>query len=35
MTLASAWGLVKLLFGIWALTLVLSGLIETSKTKQM
>jgi hypothetical protein len=35
MTFASAWGLVKLLFGLWALALMLDGLIETIKRKQM
>ena len=35
MTLASAWGLVKLLFGLWALSLLISGLIETINRKQM
>ena len=35
MTLASAWCLVKLLFGLWALALVISGLIETIDRNQM
>ena len=35
MTLASAWGLVKLLFGLWALSLLIGGLIETINRKQM
>jgi hypothetical protein len=35
MTLASAWGLVKLLFAIWATVLMVIGLIETIKRKQM
>ena len=35
MTFASALCLVKLLFGIWALALVIRGLIETINRKQM
>jgi hypothetical protein len=35
MTLASAWCLVKLLFGLWALALLISGLIETINRNQM
>ena len=35
MTFASAWCLVKLLFAMWALALVIIGLIETINRKQM
>ena len=35
MTLASVWCLIKLLFGLWALALVIIGLIETINKKQM
>ena len=35
MSLASAWCLIKLLFGLWALALVIIGLIETINRKQM
>jgi len=35
MTCASAWCLIKLLFGLWALALVIIGLIETINRKQM
>ena len=35
MTLASAWCLVKLLFAMWALALVIIGLIETINKNQM
>ena len=35
MTFASAWCLIKLLFGLWALALVIGGLIETINRKQM
>ena len=35
MTLASAWCLVKLLMGLWAMALMLGGLIETINRKQM
>ena len=35
MTFASAWCLVKLLFAMWALALVIIGLIETINKNQM
>ena len=35
MSLASAWCLIKLLFAMWALALVIIGLIETINKKQM
>jgi len=35
MSLASAWCLVKLLFAMWALALVIIGLIETINKNQM
>jgi len=35
MSFASAWCLVKLLFAMWALALVIIGLIETINKKQM
>ena len=35
MTLASVWCLIKLLFGLWALALVIIGLIETINKKKM
>jgi hypothetical protein len=35
MSLASAWCLVKLIFGLWALVLLIIGLIETIKKNQM
>ena len=35
MTLASVWCLIKLLFGLWALALVIIGLIETINRKQL
>ena len=35
MSLASAWCLIKLLFGLWALALVIGGLIETINKQQM
>jgi len=35
MSFASAWCLVKLLFAMWALALVIGGLIETINKKQM
>jgi len=35
MSLASAWCLVKLVFGLWALVLLIIGLIETIKKNQM
>ena len=35
MTFASAWCLVKLLTALWALALMIGGLIETINRKQM
>jgi hypothetical protein len=35
MTFASAWCLIKLLIGLWALALLISGLIETINRNQM
>ena len=35
MLLASAWCLVKLVFGLWALVLLIIGLIETINKKKM